>query len=122
MTLGLVIAAVVVAALSGPATLALPRRGLLRDRVFAALMSQTIVLLLQWALIPRRQMPSASGVFPAPTRLETETPDVVLDRGVVPALKAAAGVALWVRLLQQGKIQVYVLYILLALLLLLLIA
>jgi hydrogenase-4 component B len=85
-------------------------------------LSQTVVLLLQWALIPRRQMPSVNGVFPAPTRLETETPDVVLDRGVVPSLRAAAGLALRVRLLQQGKIQVYVLYILLVLLLLLLLA
>jgi hydrogenase-4 component B len=83
-------------------------------------LGQTIVLLLQWVLIPRREVPTVNGLFPAPTQLKTETPDVVLDRGVVPSLRAAARLALRVRLLQQGKIQIYVLYILSALLLLLL--
>ncbi|MFO0983068.1 MAG: proton-conducting transporter membrane subunit [Planctomycetota bacterium] len=83
---------------------------------------QVIVTLFQWALLPRRQRPAVQGLFPARTRLETETPDVVLDRGLVPLLRGAARLGLRVRLLQHGQIQLYVLYILVALLFLLLFA
>jgi hypothetical protein len=42
----------------------------------------------------------------------------VLDRMALPALRVTADLLRWARLLQQGQIQVYVLYILLTVLVL----
>jgi hypothetical protein len=55
------------------------------------------------------------GPFPPRTLHRVVTPDVVLDRGVLPALRRAERAVLGLRLLQRGAIQVYVLYILFAL-------
>jgi formate hydrogenlyase subunit 3/multisubunit Na+/H+ antiporter MnhD subunit len=84
-------------------------------------LARTLVGLFAWVIVPRQGTLRVEGPFPAPARHATEAPDVVLDRGVVPALRAAARGALGLRFLQQGRVQVYVLYILLVVVALLLV-
>jgi hydrogenase-4 component B len=79
-------------------------------------LAQALVGLFSWILWPRVARPSIRGLFPGPARHRTSVPDTVLDRAVLPAIAAAAGFLRWVRLLQQGRIQIYLLYFLLAVL------
>ena len=73
-----------------------------------------LVRLLAWIVWPRRRRPEVRGVLPGRTEAETDVPDVVLDRTVVPALGALGRALTTIRLLQQGKSQLYVLYVLVA--------
>jgi hypothetical protein len=75
--------------------------------------AQSLVSIFSWALWPRVRVERPAGYFPAGASLETGLPDVVLDRALLPAFTAVGGFFRWVRLLQQGKIQVYILYVLL---------
>jgi hydrogenase-4 component B len=84
--------------------------------------AELLVGLFRGVLVPWRRRPEIGTMFPAETEYASETPDVVLDRGIVPLLHRAARAALRLRLLQQGWIQMYVLYILLGLILLLILA
>lgn len=78
------------------------------------------VSLLGWALWPKRSMPKIAGMFPAWARFQMEVPDAVLDRVVAPVFRLAGHYLPALRLLQQGQVQVYVLYILAIVLVLLL--
>jgi len=82
---------------------------------------QTFTGLFAWLIVPLREEAPVVGPFPPPARHALAAPDVVLDRGVLPALRGAARAAMRLRPLQTGAIQVYVLYILFALLGLLLV-
>jgi hydrogenase-4 component B len=84
--------------------------------------SQMIVALLAWALWPRRKTPRIDGVFPARAEFASDIPDVVLDRGLRPAFASAEWLLGWARGIQRGPIQVYVLYVLAILIMLLLFA
>jgi hypothetical protein len=77
---------------------------------------QVLVGLFAWVIVPRRVSLSVEGPFPPRARHGLEVPDVVLDRGVLPFLRGAVNAVMRLRLLQRGAIQVYVLYILFALL------
>jgi hypothetical protein len=74
---------------------------------------QMLVSLFSWALWPRVRRKKVRGLFPTNGRFQSEVPDTVLDRAVLPGLRTAADFLRWTRLLQQGHIQVYVLYIVL---------
>lgn len=65
--------------------------------------------------------PRITGPFPAPSRLEVVARDPVLDGLVRPAAGLAGRLAGRARALQQGRVQLYVLYIAAALIVLLLI-
>ncbi len=78
--------------------------------------SQFAGSLFSWALLPRVDAPSLRGLFPASGRFRSEAPDAVLDRMVLPAARLATHFLRWARVLQQGKIQVYMLYVLLTVL------
>jgi formate hydrogenlyase subunit 3/multisubunit Na+/H+ antiporter MnhD subunit len=84
--------------------------------------SQMIVQQLAWVLWPRQRPTRITGVFAAPTKFSSDVPDVVLDRGLVPGFRAAEWLLGWARLFQRGPIQMYLLYVLAALVLLLLLA
>jgi hydrogenase-4 component B len=84
--------------------------------------SEALVGLLGWVLFPRRRPPRIDGVFPNESAFESEVPDVVLDRGVTPALGGAAWLMSHARVLQRGPIQVYLVYVLVILLVLLVFA
>jgi hypothetical protein len=60
-------------------------------------------------------------LFPPTGRFGSSVPDIVLDRAILPVLRGLAWTLGWLRLLQRGRVQDYLLYVLIALLTLLLI-
>lgn len=83
-------------------------------------LSDTLAKLFRWALWPRVEAPQVQGLFPQPARMQSAMPDAVLDRALLPSFRAVTSLLTWFRILQQGRIQAYVLYILLILVVLLL--
>jgi hydrogenase-4 component B len=82
--------------------------------------AQLLVGLFGWALRPRVRKPSNLPLFPRSSDFCSDVPDAVLDRGVLPAIAGAAWMLSWLRVLQRGNIQIYLLYIFLILIALLL--
>ena len=68
---------------------------------------------------PQRQTPDIRGLFPAAERFERTTPDPLLDRIIEPAADRAQRLAVAVRVVQSGNVQIYILYIFVILLTLL---
>jgi hydrogenase-4 component B len=66
-----------------------------------------------------RHAPAVTGLFPARAELRSHVPELVLDRAVLPALRLGGRVFAWFRWLQHGASQLYILYVLAALVLLL---
>jgi len=64
-----------------------------------------------WALRPRLKGAPVARLFPAGARFESHVLDTVLDRAVVPAFRAGAWLARQGRVLQHGKMQLYLLYV-----------
>src|SRR5215813_12230226 len=58
--------------------------------------------------------------LPKPSKFHSETPDVVLDLALVPAIGTTGRAFSWLRWIQLGSIHAYLLYILLTLLVLML--
>ncbi|MEX0710838.1 MAG: proton-conducting transporter membrane subunit, partial [Pirellulales bacterium] len=81
--------------------------------------AQMLVALFAWALRPKRRQPKDLPLFPAATAFHSDVPDVVLEQGVLPAFRISAWLLAWFRVLQQGSIQAYLLFIFLTLLVLL---
>ena len=75
----------------------------------------TLVDLFSSVLRPTRHAPSVRGPFPSPTALRTHVPEVVLDHAVTPSFRLVARGLVWFRWVQRGAIQLYVLYVLAAL-------
>lgn len=64
-----------------------------------------------WALRPRAKGAPVARLFPVSARFESHVLDTVLDRAVVPASRAVAWLARQGRVLQAGRIQLYLLYV-----------
>jgi hydrogenase-4 component B len=82
--------------------------------------ANTLVALFRWLLRPQIHQTPPKDLFPGPSCFESHVPEIVLDGGLNPLwrrLKAQLASARWV---QQGRVQRYLLYILLALFALLL--
>jgi hydrogenase-4 component B len=76
-----------------------------------------LVGLFAWALRPRSTTIRLTTLFPSPARFHSEVPDVVLDRAILPASRLVARALVWFRWMQQGNIQIYLLYVLATLIL-----
>ena len=70
--------------------------------------------LFDWAVRSRRDSPDLPGPFPPPARFRIEVPDAVLDRAVLPLVDVADRPLSRMRALQRGPVQMYLLYVLLA--------
>ncbi len=70
-------------------------------------------------LLPHATPTAEAGLFPHPQQFHSAVQDPVLDRALLPCLRGASAVCQWLRLLQRGKVQLYLLYILITLLVLL---
>jgi hydrogenase-4 component B len=81
--------------------------------------AQRLVGLFGGVLRTRVHRPAVTGPFPAPTRFETHQDDTVLDGLILPGLQSARIFMGRLRVLQQGRTQRYVLYILVTVLALL---
>jgi hydrogenase-4 component B len=91
-----------------------------RMQYTASSFAQMLVSLFGWVLRPRVHRPKELGLFPQRTDFHSDVPDTVLDEAVLPAFRLGAWLFSWCRVLQQGSIQMYLLYIFLALIALLL--
>ncbi len=81
----------------------------------ASSFAATLVGLFGWALRPRTHAPRLAGAFPRGGAFESHVPEAVLDRAVVPSVRAAARAFHWLRWIQHGTAHRYLLYILLTL-------
>ena len=81
--------------------------------------AQPITALGQAALRTESHVGRPAGLFPAAGEFHSHTPDLFLGRAYGPAFRFVAGLLGRLRWLQQGRLQLYVLYIALALLILL---
>jgi hydrogenase-4 component B len=79
-----------------------------------------LVSLFRWAVRPVEHRPKPAGPFPpAAEAFESHAPDPVLDRVLLPGFAWGRGLLAFARPLQAGRIQAYLLYIVVALLALL---
>ena len=72
---------------------------------------EMLVGLFGWVLRPRTHLPKVRALFPQRTDFHSEIRDPVLDEAVLPTFRFVASRFAWFRVFQQGKIQVYLLYI-----------
>lgn len=63
--------------------------------------------------------PQILGPHPPPTQFKSHVPEVVLELGILPLARRLSRVAAWFRWIQHGKLHLYVLYLLGALVLML---
>jgi len=84
--------------------------------------SETLVGLFDWAVRSRRVAPELAGPFPPASRFESEVPDAVLDRVVLPLAGATKRSLSQLRALQRGPVQMYLVYLLLTVVILLMVA
>jgi hydrogenase-4 component B len=90
-----------------------------RMQYTASSFAQMLVHAFSWALRPRRHAPAPLDLFPAPAHFHTHVPDPVLDTFILPGMRVSARLLASLRVLQQGHVHAYLLYIFVALLLLL---
>lgn len=84
--------------------------------------SETLVGLFDWALRSERTPIERNGLFPSRARFRIVVPDAVLDRAIFPLLAALDRPFSRLRALQRGPVQMYLLYVLLAVVSLLVVA
>ena len=82
-------------------------------------LSDSLVRLASFMLLPRRFLTALRGLFPRPSAFKSVVPDTVLDRAVTPLFRAAGRNLPKLRVLQQGQTHVYLFYILLVMIVLL---
>ncbi len=87
-----------------------------RMQYTATSFAEMLVNRFSWALRPRMQQPVIESPFPQKSLYSTQVPDTVLDRIVLPVFRYAGRQMMKLRLLQQGRTNIYLLYILISLL------
>ncbi len=91
-----------------------------RIQYSASSFAQMLVGLFRWAVLPDEHRPRLQGPFPAAgPRFESHAPDPVLDRLVLPALSRGRAFLGLARVIQAGRVQAYLLYIVVTLVVLL---
>jgi hydrogenase-4 component B len=83
-------------------------------------LGRTLVLLLAFVLWPKNHWPAIRGFFAESTHFKSLVPDTILDRFILPLFHLAGRYLPWLRVLQQGQTQLYVLYVLIITIVLLL--
>jgi hydrogenase-4 component B len=81
--------------------------------------AQALVRMFAWALRPEVRGKKPEGVFAQPASFHSHVPDVVLDRALRPLTRAVDRVFSWLRRVQYGSVNAYLLYILITLVVLL---
>lgn len=91
-----------------------------RMQYTASSLGEMLVRMFAWVLRPRVRARRLRRLFPARSRFESHTDDLVLEGWIMPALRWISRATVRVRGLQTGRIQVYILYVLAALVVLVL--
>ncbi len=90
-----------------------------RMQYTASSFADGLVALFSVFLRPRAVTPTLAEPFPPKSHFESHVPEVVLDLVVLPALRGLARAAYWFRRIQAGRIHIYIIYILVALVMML---
>ncbi|MBN2513709.1 MAG: hypothetical protein JXB18_12295 [Sedimentisphaerales bacterium] len=90
-----------------------------RIQYTASSLAQMIVTLFNWVLRPGMHRPHIEGVFPHAAQMHSHVDDAVLDKLLLPFGSRIEKWFGWFRRFQHGMIQQYVLYILIAVILML---
>jgi hydrogenase-4 component B len=90
-----------------------------RMQYTATSFARTLVDLFGWALRPERHGPGPMPVFPTAAGFVVHARDFMLDGLLRPAWEAAGRAVERIRVLQRGPVQLYVLYVLVAVIVLL---
>ena len=78
--------------------------------------AQTLVGIFAWVLHPRERHPRLRQLFPRLGKYRSHVHDVVLDEWMLPAIEWFSRNAMRLRVLQTGRVQAYILYVLIAVL------
>jgi hydrogenase-4 component B len=78
--------------------------------------AQMLVGIFAWVLHPRERHPRLRQLFPRLGKYRSHVHDVVLDEWVLPAIEWISRYAMRLRVLQTGRVQAYILYVLIAVL------
>ena len=91
-----------------------------RMQYTASSFAELLVGLFRWAVFPDEHRPRLKGPFPATDqRFASHAPDPVLDRFLLPVISRGRSILGLARIIQAGRIQAYLLYIVIALVILL---
>ncbi len=82
--------------------------------------AQPLTRIFQWVLQTKTDLSAPTGLFPERASLATHTPDVFRHRLFAPVFTAVGSAFVGIRRLQEGRVQVYILYVVATLLILLL--
>jgi hydrogenase-4 component B len=88
-----------------------------RIQYTASSFAQMIIAMFGWVLRPHVHWPLIKGLFPQPSKMGSHVDDIILDRIIMPISHYAEQWTNWFRRFQQGVTQQYVLYILIAVIL-----
>ena len=91
-----------------------------RMQYSASSFADWLVGLFHFGLQSEKHGSEVTGLFPAPTHFHSHTPDVILDRFLIPAFQRSGKVFTWLRAcIQNGLTTSYLFYVALALIVLL---
>lgn len=82
-----------------------------RMQYTASSMARGLIAYFAWAMPPRVHEPHDLTLFPKSAHHLTHVPDTVLDRGILPVTVKLVGIARYARVLQSGRMQLYILYV-----------
>jgi hydrogenase-4 component B len=82
-----------------------------RMQYTAGSFAATLTGWLAWILRPARHVEPPRGIFPTRAHHRVHTPEVVLERVVAPAAGVVMAAAAAIRRVQHGRVQFYVLYL-----------
>ena len=91
-----------------------------RIQYTASSFAQALVRLFRWAILPEEHRPRLNGPFPAAgPRFDSHAPDPALDRVLLPLFRRGRSLLGLLHVIQAGRIQTYILYIVVTLVVLL---
>lgn len=82
-----------------------------RMQYTASSLAQILVEHLAWPLQLKVHRPRLDGLFPRRAEFESHVPEVVLERAIKPVVQQLSRFFFKARMVQQGSVQVYLLYI-----------
>jgi hydrogenase-4 component B len=82
-----------------------------RMQYTASSVARGLVGFFAWAMPPVVHAPRALPLFPSAAAFESHVPDTVLDRALLPVLRRARWVLGFSRYIQHGRMQLYLLYL-----------
>lgn len=82
-----------------------------RMQYTASSLARGLVGFFAWAMPPVVHTPRPFPLFPSSAAFESHVPDTVLDRALIPVLRGARWALGFVRFIQHGRMQLYLVYL-----------